>query len=136
AAQTKAIKKVAGKMKLELAQFDELAAFAQFASDLDKATQNQLARGERLREVLKQPQYSPLTLPEQVAVVYAGVNGLLDDLPKDKVTDFVKTLRDYLNTSQQKYMELIRTQKKLEPESEELLKAAIAECKKTLMATA
>ena len=73
AAQTKAIKKIAGTLKLELAQFDELAAFSQFASDLDEATQPQLERGKRLRELLKQAQFSPLNLAEQVAVVYAGV---------------------------------------------------------------
>ena len=76
AAQTRAMKKVAGKVKLELAQYDDLQAFAQFASDLDKATQNQLARGQRLREILKQPQYSPLTVAEQVASIYSGINGL------------------------------------------------------------
>jgi F-type H+-transporting ATPase subunit alpha len=81
AAQIKAMKQVAGKLKLELAQFAELEAFAQFASDLDKATQNQLARGQRLRELLKQPQYSPIPVEEQVAIIYAGTNGYLDDIP-------------------------------------------------------
>merc|ERR1711985_123187 len=84
AAQPKAMKQVAGKLKLELAQFAELEAFSQFASDLDEATQKQLARGTRLREVLKQPQNSPLSVPEQVALIYTGINGFLDDLP---VTD-------------------------------------------------
>jgi F-type H+-transporting ATPase subunit alpha len=136
AAQTKAIKKVAGRLKLELAQFDELAAFAQFASDLDKATQLQLARGERLRELLKQPQYSPLTLPEQVAIVYAGVNGFLDDVPKDKVSVFAKQLREYLKTGGSGFVDLIKSSKKLESESEELLKQAIEESKKNVMAAA
>merc|ERR1712070_629937 len=81
AAQTKAIKKIAGTLKLELAQFDELAAFSQFASDLDASTQQQLERGKRLRELLKQPQFSPLVLAEQVAIVYAGVKGLIDEVP-------------------------------------------------------
>merc|ERR1712134_191792 len=81
AAQLKAMKQVAGKLKLELAQFAELEAFYQFASDLDEATQKQLARGTRLREVLKQPQNSPLSVPEQVALIYTGINGFLDDLP-------------------------------------------------------
>jgi F-type H+-transporting ATPase subunit alpha len=135
AAQTKAIKKVAGRLKLELAQFDELAAFAQFASDLDKATQLQLARGQRLRELLKQPQYSPLNLAEQVALVYAGVNGLLDELPLDKVTAFVKQLREYLKTSASRYVELVQGEKKLEDEAEGLLKGAIDECKKNVLAT-
>ncbi|BBN12598.1 hypothetical protein Mp_5g21420 [Marchantia polymorpha subsp. ruderalis] len=80
AAQIKAIKQVAGKLKLELAQFAELEAFVQFASDLDKATQNQLARGQRLRELFKQSQSSPLSVEEQIATIYTGVNGYLDVL--------------------------------------------------------
>jgi F-type H+-transporting ATPase subunit alpha len=136
AAQTKAMKQVAGKLKLELAQFDDLAAFAQFASDLDKATQDQLSRGQRLREILKQPQYSPLSVAEQVALVYAGLNGYLDDIPVEKVTSFTKGLRDYLKTSKAKYMELIRNEKKLGDEAEGLLKEAIAEYKKTFLAMA
>jgi F-type H+-transporting ATPase subunit alpha len=135
AAQTKAMKQVAGKVKLELAQFAELEAFSQFASDLDKATQNQLARGQRLREILKQPQYSPLPLEEQVAVIYAGINGYLDDLPAGKVVDFVKSLRDYLRTSKPQYGQLIQQEKKLGDEAETLLKAAIAEAKKNFLAT-
>jgi F-type H+-transporting ATPase subunit alpha len=134
AAQTKAIKKIAGTLKLELAQFDELAAFAQFASDLDKATQQQLARGQRLREILKQPQYSPLILAEQVAVVYAGVKGLLDDVPTDKVSTFVKLLREYLKTSGADFVNAVQTKKNMEDNAEALLKVAIAECKKTLAA--
>ncbi len=134
AAQTKAIKKVAGVMKLELAQFDELAAFAQFASDLDKATQNQLGRGERLRELMKQPQFSPLRLPEQVAVVYSGVKGMIDDLPTEKVTAFVTELREQIKGS--KYSDLVNESKKLEGEAEGMLKAAIEEAKKSVMAAA
>jgi F-type H+-transporting ATPase subunit alpha len=134
AAQTKAMKQVAGKLKLELAQFDELQAFAQFASDLDKATQNQLARGQRLRELLKQPQYSPLSVAEQVAIVYAGINGYLDDIPVDKVVEYAQGLRDYLKTSKPKYMEILRTEKKLTDEATELLKEAIAEYKQTFLA--
>lgn len=135
AAQTKAMKKVAGKVKLELAQFDELQAFAQFASDLDKATQNQLARGQRLREILKQPQYSPLSVAEQVAVIYAGINGYLDELPVDKVTGFTKGLRDYLKTSKPKYGEILGNEKQLSDEAETLLKEALTEYKKTFLAT-
>ncbi len=136
AAQTKAMKQVAGKIKLELAQFAELEAFAQFASDLDKATQNQLARGQRLREILKQPQYSPLPLADQVAVIYTGINGYLDDVPLDKVTGYIKTLRDYLRNSVPKFVETVSNEKKLTDEAESLLKDAIAECKKTFLATA
>jgi F-type H+-transporting ATPase subunit alpha len=135
AAQTKAMKKVAGKVKLELAQFDELQAFAQFASDLDKATQNQLARGQRLRQILKQPQYSPLSVAEQVSLIYAGINGYLDDIPVEKVTDFTQGLRDYLKTSKPKYGEVIGNEKQLTDEAETLLKEAIAEYKKTFLAT-
>ncbi|NEP11532.1 MAG: F0F1 ATP synthase subunit alpha [Symploca sp. SIO2C1] len=132
-AQTKAVKKVAGKLKLELAQFDELQAFAQFASDLDKATQNQLARGERLRELLKQAQYSPLAVYEQVALVYAGLNGYLDDIAVDKITSFAIGLREYLKTSKPKYGEIIQAGKVLTDEAETLLKEAIAEYKKTFL---
>lgn len=134
AAQTKAMKKVAGKLKLELAQFDDLAAFAQFASDLDKATQDQLARGQRLRELLKQPQYSPLAVYEQVALVYAGLNGYLDDIPVEKVTSFTKGLREYLKTSKADYVNTIREKKDLTPEAETLLKEALTEYKKTFLA--
>jgi F-type H+-transporting ATPase subunit alpha len=136
AAQTKAMKKVAGKVKLELAQFDDLQAFAQFASDLDKATQNQLARGQRLREILKQPQFSPLSVGDQVAVIYAGINGYLDDLPVEKVTVFLKGLREYLAGSVPKYGEIIREKRELNADAEEALKGAIAEFKKTFVATA
>jgi F-type H+/Na+-transporting ATPase subunit alpha len=135
AAQTKAMKKVAGRVKLELAQFDDLQAFAQFASDLDKATQNQLARGQRIRELLKQPQYSPLPVSEQVAVIYAGINGYLDDIPADKVTAFTKGLRDYLKTSKPRYIEIIRNDKALTDEAETLLKEGINDYKKTFLAT-
>lgn len=135
AAQTKAMKKVAGKLKLELAQYDDLAAFAQFASDLDKTTQDQLARGQRLRELLKQPQYSPLAVYEQVALVYAGLNGYLDDIAVDKVTSFAKGLRQYLKTSKPQYGETIRDKKDLTPEAETLLKEALTEYKKTFLAT-
>ncbi len=132
AAQTKAMKKVAGKVKLELAQFDELQAFAQFASDLDQATRNQLARGQRLREILKQPQYSPLSVAEQVAIIYAGINGYLDEIPVEKITDFAKGLRDYLKTS--KYAEIVGNQKVLSEEAETSLKESINDFKKSFQA--
>ncbi|MCD8488884.1 MAG: F0F1 ATP synthase subunit alpha [Desertifilum sp.] len=136
AAQTKAMKKVAGKLKLELAQYDDLAAFAQFASDLDKATKDQLARGQRLRELLKQPQYSPLSVAEQVALVYAGINGYMDDIPVDKAAAYAKGLREYLKTSQPKYLEIIRNEKQLTEEAENLLKAAILDYKKSFLVSA
>lgn len=106
AAQPKAMKQVAGKLKLELAQFAELEAFSQFASDLDQATQNQLARGSRLRELLKQPQASPLSLADQVATIYAGTNGYLDKIDIEKVRPFLIGLRQYLaNTKFEQQLE-------------------------------
>ena len=88
AAQTKAMKMVAGKLRLDLAQFRELEAFAQFASDLDKATQDQIRRGQKLTEVLKQPQYAPLSLAQQVSIIYAANNGLLDDIEQKDIAKF------------------------------------------------
>jgi F-type H+/Na+-transporting ATPase subunit alpha len=134
AAQTKAMKKVAGKLKLELAQFAELEAFAQFASDLDAATQAQLARGQRLREILKQAQNSPLSVGEQVAIVYAGLNGYIDEIPQDKAADFAKGLRDYLKSSKAKYGEIVASEKTLTDEAENLLKEAIVEYKQAFAA--
>jgi len=136
AAQTKAMKKVAGKVKLELAQFAELEAFAQFASDLDKTTQNQLARGQRLRELLKQPQFSPLPVADQVAIIYGGINGYLDDIPVEKITAFTKGLRDYLRTNQAAYVETVQTKKILDDEAETILKKALLDYKQTFLATA
>lgn len=136
AAQTKAIKKVAGKVKLELAQFDELEAFAQFASDLDETTRKQLSRGQRLREILKQPQNSPLPLNEQVAIIYAGINGYLDDIPMEKVLSFTVGLREYLRTSKSKYTESVQSTKVLDEASEALLKEGITEYKQTFLVSA
>ena len=136
AAQTKAIKKIAGTLKLELAQFDELAAFSQFASDLDAATQAQLARGKRLRELLKQPQFSPLILAEQVAVVYAGVKGLIDDVPVDLVPQFARELREYLKSSKPEFINKVHTDKVLSDESEAMLKEAIREVTSSMLAAA
>lgn len=136
AAQTKAIKKVAGKVKLELAQYAELAAFSQFASDLDEATRKQLSRGERLRELLKQPQNSPLQLFEQVAIIYTGINGYLDEIPVEKVVPFAAGLRDYLKNSKPKYGEIIQTEKVLTEEAENLLKEGINEFKQTFLVSA
>lgn len=136
AAQTKAMKKVAGKIKLELAQFAELEAFAQFASDLDAATQNQLARGQRLRQILKQAQNSPLPLNEQVAVIYAGINGYLDEIPADKVVEFTEGLREYLRNNKSQYCETVQNTKLLDETSENLLKEGIKEYKQAFLATA
>ena len=129
AAQTKAMKKVAGKLKLELAQFAELEAFSQFASDLDDATQKQLARGTRLRELLKQPQNSPLSVPQQVAIIYAGINGYLDDVEIPDVKDYCASLISYLATSQKPYLNIVSSTNQFTEEAEASLKEAIAESK-------
>jgi F-type H+-transporting ATPase subunit alpha len=129
AAQTKAMKKVAGKLKLELAQFAELEAFSQFASDLDQATQKQLARGARLREVLKQPQNSPLSVAEQVALIYTGINGYLDELPVADVKKYCASLLQFLGTSQKPYVEIVSSTNQFTEEAEASLIEAINESK-------
>jgi F-type H+-transporting ATPase subunit alpha len=129
AAQIKAMKQVAGKLKLELAQFAELEAFSQFASDLDQATQNELARGQRLREMLKQAQNAPIPVEEQVAIIYTGINGYLDDVPVAEVKPFIIKLRSYIKASVSTLFPTIKSEKKLSPESEETLKTAIAAAK-------
>nr|QYB19246.1 CF1 alpha subunit of ATP synthase [Climaconeis cf. scalaris]QYB19331.1 CF1 alpha subunit of ATP synthase [Climaconeis cf. scalaris] len=133
AAQTKAMKKVAGKLKLELAQFAELEAFSQFASDLDEATRKQLARGTRLREVLKQPQNSPLSVAEQVALIYTGINGYLDDLEVINVKKYCTNLLNYIATSQKSFIEIVSTTNQFTEETEDLLKEAIAKSKETFV---
>jgi F-type H+-transporting ATPase subunit alpha len=135
AAQVKAMKQVAGKLKLELAQFAELEAFSQFASDLDQATQNQLARGQRLRELLKQAQASPLSVEDQVATIFAGTNGYLDKIAVDQVRSFLIGLRQYLATSKVKYGEIIRETKTLTEEAQNLLKQALVEFTEEFVAT-
>ena len=132
AAQVKAMKQVAGKLKLELAQFAELEAFAQFASDLDKATQNQLARGQRLRELMKQSQGSPLSVAEQVAIIYAGINGLVDEIPLNSIKNFSSNLITYLKNSKPEYGISITTTQKFDSDAEEILKSAITTVKETL----
>nr|YP_009296199.1 ATP synthase CF1 alpha subunit [Sebdenia flabellata]AOM65134.1 ATP synthase CF1 alpha subunit [Sebdenia flabellata] len=133
-AQIKAMKQVAGKLKLELAQFAELEAFSQFASDLDKATQNQLARGQRLREILKQGQNSPIPVEEQTAVIYTGINGYLDNIELSQVREFIVALREDLRNSKPEFGESIRNTKKLSPEAEELLKKSIEDVKQAFLA--
>ena len=134
AAQIKAMKQVAGKLKLELAQFAELEAFSQFASDLDKATLQQLARGQRLRELLKQPQSSPKSVEEQVALIYAGTNGFLDELPVILIQSFVTSLQEYLTVTNTAYFNLVKESKKLTPDAEALLKDAIAKTIREVLA--
>lgn len=133
AAQIKAMKQVSGSIKLELAQYREMEAFAQFASDLDAATQRLLARGARLTELLKQNQYQPLPVEEQVVIIFAGVRGFLDGLALDKVTDFEKKLRAELNASGQEILEIIRSEKELSQTTEDKLKAFLEKFVKTFV---
>ena len=135
AAQPKAMKQVAGKLKLELAQFAELEAFAQFASDLDQATQNQLARGQRLRELLKQAQASPLSVEDQVASIFSGTNGYLDKIPVDQVRSFLIGLRQFLGTKKSQYGDIIRSTNVFTEEAQALLKEAITDFSEEFLAT-
>ena len=125
-AQIKAMKQVAGPIKGELAQYREMAAFAKFGSDLDAATQRMLARGERLTELLKQPQYSPLAVEEQVVVIYAGTRGYLDTVPTNQVGRFESELLSNLHSKHQPLLDKIRTGRELKPELEEELKTTLA----------
>ncbi|WP_026873406.1 F0F1 ATP synthase subunit alpha [Inquilinus limosus] len=133
AAQIKAMKQVAGRIKLELAQYREMEAFAQFASDLDASTQKLLARGARLTELLKQPQFSPQPVEEQVASIFAGVRGHLDSVPANRVQDFEKGLLDALRDEGKAILEAIRNEKQLSPETEEKLNGFIANYAKTFV---
>jgi F-type H+-transporting ATPase subunit alpha len=130
-AQTKAMKKVAGKIKGELAQYREMAAFAQFGSDLDASTQRLLNRGSRLTELLKQPQFSPLKMEEQVVVIYAGVNGYLDALPVSKVRGFEDGLLSLLRGKEVGILDAIRTSRDLSDETAGKLKAVVESYAKT-----
>ena len=125
AAQTKAMKQVAGKMKGELAQYREMAAFAQFGSDLDAATQNLLNRGQRLTELLKQPQFSPLSMEEQVCVIYAGTRGYLDGIATAEVGRYEGDLLRHLHAEHADLLSAIRSEKKLTDDSEGKLKALL-----------
>jgi F-type H+-transporting ATPase subunit alpha len=129
AAQTKAMKKVAGGLRAQLAQFRELAAFAQFGSDLDAATRAQLTRGERLVEIFKQKQYSPMPLSHQVLQIYAGTRGMLDDLPVAEVQPFCDQIVKYAQENGQDILHEIDTTKVLGDELEKRVQALIQECK-------
>jgi F-type H+-transporting ATPase subunit alpha len=124
-AQIKAMKQVAGKIKGELAQYRELAAFAQFGSDLDATTQRILNRGDRLTELMKQPQFSPLQVEEQVCVIFAGTQGYLDKMPKNRVQDFEKELLRHLRADHAGLLKTIRESGKLDKPEEEKLKALL-----------
>ncbi|MCI0475676.1 MAG: F0F1 ATP synthase subunit alpha [Anaerolineales bacterium] len=128
-AQTKAMRQVAGKLKLDLAQYRNLAAFAQFGSDLDKATRDQLERGQRLTELLKQPQYVPMRLDHQVMVIYAGTNGYLDDIPVEKIRGFETAFIRYMDATHPSVGEKIMTAREIDAATEETLKKAIQEFK-------
>ncbi|PVU96006.1 hypothetical protein BB561_001445 [Smittium simulii] len=125
AAQTKAMKQVAGSLKLFLAQYREVAAFAQFGSDLDASTQFLLNRGARLTELLKQPQYSPLSVEQQVIVVFAGVNGYLDKIPTNRIVEFEAKLLPYMASNHNEILSTIATTGKLEPEVEKKLREVL-----------
>ncbi|HPF36618.1 F0F1 ATP synthase subunit alpha [bacterium] len=128
-AQTKAMKKVAGSLRLALAQYRELAAFAQFGSDLDKSTMAQLTRGERMVEILKQGQYVPMPVENQVSIIFAANQGFLDDLPVEDMADFEAGLHAFLKEKHSGVLAAIRTSGKLEDDTAASLKAAIAEYK-------
>jgi F-type H+-transporting ATPase subunit alpha len=128
-AQIKAMKKVAGRLRLDLAQFRELEAFAQFATDLEEGTRKQIERGRRIVEILKQPQYRPMQVAEEVAVLYAVVNGHLDAIPVEKISAWEDGFCNFLRTAFAATLEEIATKKLLSPEVEEALKKAIKEFK-------
>jgi F-type H+-transporting ATPase subunit alpha len=130
AAQTNAMKQVAGKLRLDLAQYRELAAFAEFgAAELDKATRAQLERGQRTTEVLKQPQYVPMPLDQEVSILYAVINGYLDDVPVDRVSAFEEAFHRFLGSTHADVLRRIAEEKALSTETEEALKKAITEFK-------
>ena len=130
AAQTKAMKKVAGSIKLELAQYREMAAFAQFGSDLDASTQQLLNRGAKLTELLKQDQYSPMTVAEQVISVFTGVKGYLDDVDLSKIKDFEKDIIEKIKSSKPEIIDAIQSSGKLDEDNEKILSQVILEHKK------
>jgi F-type H+-transporting ATPase subunit alpha len=131
AAQTKAMKKVAGKLRLDLAQYRELAAFAQFGSDLDESTRKQLERGKRLTEILKQGQFEPMPVENQVVILYAAVNGFLDDVAVESIKEFENEFHKFLKLNKAPLLKSILEEKDLTADIEEKLKSAIEEFKKT-----
>jgi F-type H+-transporting ATPase subunit alpha len=134
-AQVKAMRQVAGKLRLDLAQYRELAAFAQFGSDLDKATQMQLARGQRMVEILKQGQYQPQPVEKQVAIIFAGTQGLLDDLPVDQMRPFEEFFFGWLERKQPQVLSEIRDKKEMSDTLREALVKAVADAKREFTAT-
>jgi len=131
-AQIRAMRQVAGKLRLELAQFRELAAFAQFGTELDKATRAQLERGLRLQELLKQPQYAPMPVEHQVMAIFAGTNGYLDDVPVEKVGAWEEAFHKFMDSVYPEIGRSIATEKRLTDETMAALHKAIAEFKRTV----
>src|SRR5690606_5775138 len=129
AAQIKTMKQVAGTLRLDLAQYREMAAFAQFGSELDKATQAQLARGARMDELLKQEQYKPMAVADQVLSIFAGVNGFLDNVPVNKIREFEQALLAYIKEKYPQIREDVVTKKKIDEEFGGKIKKIIAEFK-------
>jgi len=127
AAQTKSMKQVAGSMKLELAQYREVAAFAQFGSDLDAATQQLLNRGVRLTELLKQGQYVPMPIEDQVAVIYCGVRGFLDKVDPSRITEFEKAFIAHVKGTQQALLDKIAADGQLTPDTDGALNKVVTE---------
>jgi F-type H+-transporting ATPase subunit alpha len=134
AAQTKAMKKVAGPLKLDLAQYRALAAFAQFASDLDKATRDQLTRGEKLSEIVKQPQYQPLPVEKQVAILYVATKGQLDDIPTLRVKEFEAGFYRFLEAEKPEVLQKLGSTKALDDEITKGLDDAVAAYRTTFLA--
>ncbi len=130
-AQTKAMKQVAGKLRLDLAQYRALASFSQFASDLDPITRSQLERGVRIQEILKQPQYSPVPLEEQVVLIYAGTEGLLDDISLESITSFKERLIEYVRVQESGLLKTISKERKLDDKLIKELRQAVEEFRKT-----
>jgi F-type H+-transporting ATPase subunit alpha len=128
------MRQVAGSLKLELAQYRELAAFAQFGSDLDKATQAQLNRGQRLVEVLKQKQFSPLSFSKQILIIFAGTSGVLDDMAVDEVRDFEQELYRYVETANPGLLRTIMEKKILDDSIKAEMSKVIKDCKEGFVA--
>jgi len=129
AAQIKAMKQVAGSLRLDLAQYRELAAFAQFGSDLDKATQAQLARGERLTEILKQPQYQPMDVEKQVLIIWSATNGYIDDVPVERIKKFEAELVRFIENSHPGVLQALRQKKAIDADMQKDLEQSLKDFK-------
>ena len=132
-AQMKAMKKVAGNLRLDLAQYRDLAAFAQFSSDVDDVTKRQIERGSRMMEVLKQGQYQPMSVGLQVALIWTGINGHLDDIPVSRIQAFEKHFNNFMETRARKAIAAIEKEKILTPQIEKELETAVKDCKKVFV---